>query len=542
MSRRARKVAVLGGGMTGLSAAFYLAKSAEERGEALELTVLEGSERLGGRVNTLRRDGFVIERGPDSFLARKLPMIRLAEALGLLGELTGTNPAAKKTYISRSGQLHPMPPGLVLGVPTNEEAFLGTALVSEEGKRRALEDRAYAPTGDSSADESVGAFLERHMGAEMVTRIFEPLLAGIYAGDLYGLSLQATFPQFQAMEREFGSLIAGTIEEQKRRAAAASAAAESASAAETGAGGTNGAGTRTSVGNTGGIEVPGHGSGSSSSSSYSVAALPNSVFYTFKNGLSTVIEALEARLRDYGCDIRLGARVESLEKVAGGNADGVGDAGAVAGADLPERAGYRLRLADGTALEADQVLFALPAAAMAELLAPHTDASALSAIRYVSVANVVFGYDAARLDHELDGSGFLVPRGEGRTITASTWTSSKWLHTAPAGKRLIRCYVGRAGDEGGVELSDTEMKAAVQRDLRDLVGVTAEPEFVEITRLRRSMPQYPVGHKQAIAAFQAGLAARLPGVYAAGQPFGGVGLPDCVGEGEAIALRMLGQA
>lgn len=508
MSRRARKIAVLGGGITGLSAAFYLAKGAAERGEALELTVLEGSERLGGRVNTLRRDGFVIERGPDSFLARKLPMVRLAEALGLLGELTGTNPAAKKTYISRDGQLHPMPPGLVLGVPTNEEAFLGTPLVSEEGKRRALEDKAYAPTGASLEDESVGAFLARHMGDEMVTRIFEPLLAGIYAGDLYGLSLQATFPQFQAMERTYGSLIAGTIEEQRHKAAAAKAAAEAAPAGEASAGGTG------------------------------TAALPNSVFYTFKNGLSTVIEALEARLREYGCNIRLGARVEALEKVAGAE---VGVSEKAEGEKAPQ-AGYRLRLADGSAVETDQVLFALPASAMARLLAPHTDASALEAIRYVSVANVVFGYDAEAFGRELDGSGFLVPRGEGRTITASTWTSSKWLHTAPEGKRLIRCYVGRAGNEGGVELSDEEMTAAVKRDLRDLMGVTAEPAFVEITRLRRSMPQYPVGHKEAIAAFRAGLAARLPGVFASGQPFGGIGLPDCVGEGEAIAALMLGQA
>lgn len=509
MSRRARKIAVLGGGITGLSAAFYLAKGAAERGEALEVTVLEGSDRLGGRVNTLRRDGFVIERGPDSFLARKLPMVRLAEALGLLGELTGTNPAAKKTYISRSGQLHPMPPGLVLGVPTNEEAFLGTALVSEEGKLRALEDKAYEPTGASLEDESVGAFLARHMGDEMVTRIFEPLLAGIYAGDLYGLSLQATFPQFQAMERAHGSLIAGTIEEQRQKAAAAKAAAEAAPAAE----GAAATGTGTS-------------------------ALPNSVFYTFKNGLSTVIEALEARLREYGCDIRLGARVEALEKAEGSEAE----ATEKAKGEKAEQPRYRLRLADGSAVEADQVLFALPAAIMAKLLAPHTDASALEAIRYVSVANVVFGYDADALGHELDGSGFLVPRGEGRTITASTWTSSKWLHTAPAGKRLIRCYVGRAGNEGGVELTDEEMTAAVKRDLRDLMGVTAEPAFVEITRLRHSMPQYPVGHKEAIAAFQAGLAARLPGVFASGQPFGGVGLPDCVAEGETIAARMLAQA
>ncbi|MFD0674191.1 protoporphyrinogen oxidase [Cohnella sp. GCM10027633] len=477
-----RKVAVLGGGITGLTAAFYLTLEARARGETVEVTVLEGSERLGGRVNTLRRDGFVIERGPDSFLARKLPMIRLAEALGIAGELTGTNPAAKKTYISRDGELHAMPPGLVLGVPTDVEAFMETALVSETGKERALEDRAIAPGEAVSGDESVGAFLERHMGAEMVTRIFEPLLAGIYAGDLYGLSLQATFPQFKEMERRYGSLIEGSVEGRKAQAAAGTTPRSEPS------------------------------------------PLPASVFYTFKNGLSTVIEALEARLREYGCDIRLGARVEALEKAAT-------DGGT-------EGAGYRLSLSGGDRLDADAVIVALPAAAMAELLAPHVDVSALTSIRYVSVANVVFGYDAESLGRELDGSGFLVPRGEGRTITASTWTSAKWLHTAPEGKRLIRCYVGRAKDEARVELSDEEMTEAVRRDLRELMGVDAEPAFVEITRLRQSMPQYPVGHKEAIGAFVSGLSASLPGVIACGQPFGGVGLPDCVAQGMAAAEQV----
>lgn len=476
--------------MTGLSAAFYLLREAKERGEELELTVLEGSERLGGRVNTLRRDGFVIERGPDSFLARKLPMIRLAEDLGLTGELTGTNPAAKKTYISRDGKLLPMPEGLVLGVPTDAEKFMRTELVSEGGKLRALEDRKYKP-GTSDEDETVGAFLERHMGAEMVTRIFEPLLAGIYAGDLYGLSLLATFPQFKEMEREYGSLIAGTIA--ARAAAAASAP---------------------SVG----------GAAASAGSAGSAAKLPASLFYTFRNGLSTVIEALERALRASGSEIRLGARVTALDKVASG--------------DAPEGAGYRLRLEDGSALEADQVLLALPAAVMAKLLAPHADVSALERIRYGSVANVVFGYDAAGFDHDLDGSGFLVPRDEGRTITASTWTSAKWLHTAPEGKRLVRCYVGRAGDEAGVDLSDEELTAAVRRDLLELMGVTAAPEFVEITRLRNSMPQYPVGHTEAIAAFGTALSRSLPGVFAAGVPFGGVGLPDCVAQGRSAAEHM----
>ncbi|MBB6673873.1 protoporphyrinogen oxidase [Cohnella nanjingensis] len=290
--------------------------------------------------------------------------------------------------------------------------------------------------------------------------------------------------------------------------------------------------------------------------------------------MSTLIETLEASLRDDGTEIRLSARVKELERLAvaspdarrpvetvsgtgtAGLADGsrttgtsseAGTAGLSGGAGAIGPAGvrgaegaYRLRLADGATLDADAVLFALPAFATAPLLAPHSDVGALEAIRYVSVANVVFAYeDERKFNHKLDGSGFLVPHSEGRTITASTWTSSKWKHTAPEGKRLIRCYVGWAGDESGVELTDEEMSAAVKRDLRELMGLAAEPAFVEITRLRHSMPQYPVGHVDRIAAFRAGLAERLPGVLATGHAFGGVGLPDCVEQGREAAEQLL---
>ncbi|MFC5471752.1 protoporphyrinogen oxidase [Cohnella suwonensis] len=494
-----RRVAVLGGGITGLSAAYYLSKLSAERGEKLEVTVLEGSDRLGGMVNTLRREGFVIERGPDSFLARKQPMIDLALDLGLEDELVGTNPAAKKTYISHEDRLLPMPEGMTLGVPTDREKFMRTELVSESGKLRAFAE-IDLPAGELPADEPVGLFLERRMGREMVERVFEPLLAGIHAGDLYSLGLQATFPQFRSMVKEQGSLIAGTRESQRVAAEAAQAKAAAKAA---------------------GDDAIGHAGGAGESAA---SNLPASVFMTFRNGLSSVIEALEEALKEADCVIRLGAQIESLE-LNKHTVEGEGR--------------YRLRLEDGTTLSADDAIVTLPAYAAAGLLAPYTDVTALRDIRYVSVANVVMGYDADGFDHDLDGSGFLVPRKEGRAITASTWTSSKWLHTAPDGKRLVRCYVGRSGDEAGVEWSDEAISVAVKRDLRELMGLTAEPKFVEITRLRHSMPQYPVGHGEALAAFRAGLAERLPGVLATGAAFGGVGLPDCVAQGKQAAQALL---
>lgn len=180
----------------------------------------------------------------------------------------------------------------------------------------------------------------------------------------------------------------------------------------------------------------------------------------------------------------------------------------------------------------------VPAFAAADLLRPHVDVAALDAVNYVSVANVVLAFEREDVTGSFDGSGFLVPRKEGLNITACTWTGIKWLHTSPEDKMLLRCYVGRSGDEDKVFLSDEEITALVLRDLHKLMGVTARPLFAEITRLPKSMPQYPVGHLQSIAAFRKGLEAALPNVYATGAAFEGVGLPDCIKQAKELAQRM----
>lgn len=154
--------------------------------------------------------------------------------------------------------------------------------------------------------------------------------------------------------------------------------------------------------------------------------------------------------------------------------------------------------------------------------------AALEAVNYVSVANVVMAFDKKDIENVFDGSGFLVPRKEGRSVTACTWTSAKWLHTSPDDKVLLRCYVGRAGAEDTVELPNDELIALVRKDLKEMMGVTATPLFTEITRLRNSMPQYPVGHPQAIADLREELQTAMPGVYVLGAGYDAIGLPDCI--------------
>lgn len=486
---------VIGGGISGLSSAFYLMKEAELRGRQAEITIVEPSERIGGKINTLRKQGFVIEKGPDSFLARKTPIVDLAIDLGIEHELTGTNPAAKKTYILHKGKLHPMPPGLVLGVPTEIAPFVKTGLLTWGGKMRAFLD-FILPASQAEGDESVGAFFTRRVGAEVMERIAEPLLAGIYAGDLHKLSLQSTFPQFRDAELRSGSLIRG-MRANKRKGAAAPATPS---------------------------KLPKH--------------LQRSMFLTFKNGLETMLEALDEALS--GAERRMGRHAVAFRANESDGESALQESPSKPGLaegqeDTGEAPPYEVLLSDGEIIPADGIVITTPAFAAADLLEPHIPVDALRAVDYVSVANVVMAFDKSAIGVDFDGSGFLVPRSEGTTITACTWTSAKWLHSSPDDKVLLRCYVGRAHDEAVVDLPDNELKEAVRRDIRNALGITAEPLFTEITRLHRSMPQYPVGHAQATAGMRAQLRKEMPGVWVTGAAFDGVGLPDCIRQGKEAA-------
>ncbi|QGQ95379.1 protoporphyrinogen oxidase [Paenibacillus psychroresistens] len=469
MGQKPKNIVILGGGITGLSAAFYVQRFFREHNLPITITLIEQSAGLGGKISTLHKAGFVIEKGPDSFLARKLPMIELTQELGLEDQLVATNPQAKKTYILHQGQLHRMPAGLMLGIPTQFMPLIKTGLLSLKGKARAGLD-LLIPKRKENMDESLGGFLERRLGREVVEHIAEPLLAGIYAGDTYKLSLQATFPQFQSAERNYGSLIKGMLANKKN----------------------------------------------APKSAETIAVAKNSMFLSYRNGLSTIIDGLISALA--GTSLITNQTATSVQAID---------------------QGYEISLASGQRIAADAVIVALPAFAAAKLLPQISQVKALSEIPYVSVANVILAFDHKDIGHELDGSGFLVPRREGRFITACTWTSAKWKHTAPNEKVLLRCYVGRSGDEGWIALSDDEIVKRVRNDLQQILGIVEEPAFYEVTRLLNSMPQYPVGHLQTIKAARNQLNAVMPHVFLAGAAYQGVGLPDCIRQGKEAAQQVV---
>lgn len=465
-----KKIAIVGGGITGLSAAYYAKKLFEEHHIPIDLTLIEKSEQLGGKIRTRHRDGFVIEQGPDSFMSRKLPIIALTRELGLEDELTATNPKAKTNYILHKGRLHRMPPGLVLGIPTEVTPFIKTGLISPIGKARAAFD-LLLPKKKGVNDETLGGFIERRLGKEVLEHITEPLLAGIYAGDTGSLSLKATFPQFHELEQKHRSLILGMLSGKKKNRP--------------------------------------------------LKGLPeiakNSMFLTYKGGLETLVN-------------RLTEVLQPTQIITGQS---------VVGITRDDERGYRLRLESDLEMKADALILASPAYHTAELLPDLPALKWLKKIPYVSVANIVLAFNQEDIEFPLDGSGFVVPRSEGRTITACTWTSSKWLHTAPKGKILLRTYVGRAGAQEWAQLTDGQLLAKVRNDLKEIMGITAEPIFHEMTRLIQSMPQYPLSHLEQLKRLRLELECERPGIFLCGAGYQGVGIPDCIQQGKQAAEQMI---
>jgi oxygen-dependent protoporphyrinogen oxidase len=208
-------VTVVGGGIAGLAAAHRLVDVAPE----LRVTLLEAEDRLGGKIVTERVDGFVIEGGPDSFLAAKPRGLGLSAEVGLGRSPARRHTAKRRAFILSRAHLHDLPEGLTGLVPTRLAPLARSSLLSPTGKARVALDYLL-PARRIEGDESLGAFIRRRLGAEAWERLVEPLMAGIYAADGDQLSLAATFPQLRDAERQHGGLIKGVLASRALAAAA----------------------------------------------------------------------------------------------------------------------------------------------------------------------------------------------------------------------------------------------------------------------------------------------------------------------------------
>lgn len=249
-----KKVAIIGGGITGLTAAFYMQKMADEHKLPLDIILIESSLRLGGKIQTLRKDGFIIERGPESFVDYSNSVRNLARDLNIEDQMVCNNEG--KTFVAVGNELYPIPTNFMFGGPLEVSTFITSGIISLTGKIRAAGDLLLPKSTED--DEPIGDFFRRRFGKEVVENLVEPLLAGTFAGDIDHLSLQAMFPQFSNLEKQHRSLLLGMRKEK-------------------------------------------------SSSKQKVGT-----YQTFQNGLETLIETIESKLVTK--NVLKGVKVEKIEK------------------------------------------------------------------------------------------------------------------------------------------------------------------------------------------------------------------------------------
>lgn len=475
-------VAVVGGGLAGLSTAYHLEKA--YAGTDLAITLFETDDRLGGVLRSERIDGYLIDAGPDSLLADPPAGLALCRELGLESELVPVEAGARTIWIYSRGRLRALPAGVSFLAP-DPWAMARSGIFSWIGLVRAgLEP--LVPRGLQPADESVADFFRRRVGREVVDRLVEPMMAGIYAGDLERLSAAALLPRLRELVRTHGGLLRGMRQ--------ARAARSGGSAGSAGSGGSGGSGDGAAA------------------------------FFGLRSGMAQLVESLAVRL------VRTHARtarpVDLIRRAASGR--------------------YSLWDRVGTALgEFDAVAVTVPAGHAGAMLQPLDPqfAGALAGIRYVSTAIVFLGYDRGALDWVPEGHGFFIPAIEHRTLRGATLVTNKFEGRTPPGRFLIRASIGGSGREEIVERTDEEILDRVRADLKDVVGWTAEPRFVRIYRYRKSNAQYEIGHVSRVERITE-CAERHPGLVLAGAAYHGSGIPAVVADGrhagQHLAAWLLG--
>lgn len=457
-------VVVVGGGITGLSAAFYVQKQSP----TCRVVMLEESDRVGGKIASAHIAGTTVDCGPDAFLARVEGAVELANDVGLGDELIA--PATGKAWLWTRGKLRAFPDGLVLGAPTKVLAIARSGILSPKGLLRAGLSEILPTTLTDTADPTVASAIGKHLGREVVDRLVDPLLGGINASDSYRMSLASAAPNLEAAVRT--RYFMRTL---RRSQAAAS---------------------RGAIGSeTKGTEKP--------------------IFLTPRTGINTLTTRVAEQLGDV---VRCNQKVTDIHRNINGS---------------------WVVASDSHTWEAPQVILATPAAVTARLvheLSRHA-ADLLSGIRTSSVALVLLAYPRSKV-HLPAGSGLLVPRAEGKLMTASSWWNQKWPHLDTKDHVLIRASAGRDGDTRFMDLSDQQLVDQLHSELAEMVVLDGPPAETFVARWMSCFPQYDTGHARRVDAIEAALATDAPGLHLAGASYRGIGIPACIRSARAAARKV----
>ena len=444
--RSSHSVAIVGGGLAGLTAAYYLRAARPD----WHVTIFERHTRVGGKVRSSSRGGFTFDWGPNGFLTNVEDTLRLVWDLGLGEELQPASDAAKLRYLYRDGALREL--------PSSPQAFLRTSLLSAQAKAKAALE--FVTGKDTNVEETVYEFIERHFGSEVAETFAEAAVLGITAGDAKELSVDALFPRFRALESQHGSLLKAMMRSRGK------------------------AGRLTSF---------------------------------REGGAQRLVDALKLELER---DTALGVGVVGI---------------------APLEPGFELALSTGVSTQVDEVILATPAFVSGELIDGFLPGAAaqLKDIEYADVAVFGVGFNRVDIPLELDGFGFLVPRGEGVRALGVLWSSVVFSDQAPEGQVMLRVICGGTLDPNFMSLSDTEAMQSVRDDLRLTMGITAEPTFFDGVKWPGGIPQYALGHAKRVGSIMTSLE-KYPGLYLCGNAYHGVGINDTVRDARRAVREITG--
>ncbi|MGH3151172.1 MAG: protoporphyrinogen oxidase [Streptosporangiaceae bacterium] len=486
-------VVIVGGGIAGLAAAFFL------RDEAVRVTVLEGSTRLGGKLSVSEIAGVPVDEGAEALLVTRPEGTALIAEAGLAGDRVVPGPTSSAIWTL--GALRPLPRRQFMGVPSDLAELARSGVLTEAGLARADRDLELPPTG-RDGDVPVAGYVGARFGAEVVDRLVDPLLGGVYAGRSAELSFDATMPALAAASRRYRSLAeaAGSLLPAPPAAPPVPAPVPAGGPPVAPAAGTRSGG---------------------------------SVFTTLAGGLG-LLPAFLAKAS--GAEIRTTAMVRELSALP---------------APGP---GWRLTVGSAAAaeqVEADAVILAVPARPAGRLLAGVPGAAAavtgFAEISYASMAIVTLAYPRSAFPGPglaaLGWSGYLVPAVDGRAVKAVTFSTVKWPHLVGAASgaeplEIVRCSVGRIGEEALLQRDDGELAALAAAELAEATGVRGAPVASRVTRWGGGLPQYTVGHLDRVARIRASVASQ-PGLAVCGAAYDGVGIPACVATARAAAGQVL---
>ena len=479
-----KRIAILGGGIAGVTAAYELAKL-HHAGAPVQATLYESTNRLGGIVETVREGGFTIECGPDGWVTEKPWARDLAIELGLESELIPSNDATRRTYILKDNQLQAIPDGLRMMVPTNLEALNQSPLFSEAAKQayreepsRAEELKATAPV----TDESVASFVRRHFGDEVLETIAAPLLSGVFGGNVATLSVRAVMAPFVAMEREHGSLITAL---QSRTA-------------------TN----------------------------------KQAIFTTLRTGTATLIDCMVATIPPSW--LRMNANVAEI-----GRDPGLIHSGwtvRCAGRNGNPNSGIEHydALILATPVDTTRTLLASHDPRTAELLHMEASSAVIIAFALPEASRFPVPPGFGFLVPPTQASDTPVPK-TGSRLLAATFTDQKFPHRVPTGARLLRAFFGGPTAERMMRCNNDEIASIARLELARILGPLPDPkitpQLVIVRRWPRSLPQYAVGHLDRMVELDTRIA-QLPGLHLLGNGYRGVGLPDLIRDAKSTAQQV----